>query len=50
MEIVAVTFDSAFRKKLYPQVTLFQEADCATGRFVLCPATSRMAYSCCGGV
>ena len=25
MEIVAVTFDSAFRKKLYPQVTLFQD-------------------------
>ena len=25
MEIVAVSFDSAFRKKLYPQVTLFQD-------------------------
>ena len=25
MEIVAVAFDSAFRKKLYPQVTLFQD-------------------------
>ena len=25
MEIVAVTFDAAFRKKLYPQVTLFQD-------------------------
>ena len=25
MEIVAVGFDSAFRKKLYPQVTLFQD-------------------------
>jgi len=25
MEIVAVAFDSEFRKKLYPQVTLFQD-------------------------
>ena len=25
MEIVAVTFDAAFRKRLYPQVTLFQD-------------------------
>jgi CHAD domain-containing protein len=25
MEIVAVAFDSAFRKKLYPQITLFQD-------------------------
>lgn len=25
MEIVAVAFDSAFRRKLYPQVTLFQD-------------------------